>query len=97
MIYLDGVAKRYGTTIALHPTTLAPPPGQTTVLIGPSGCGKSTLLRLMIGLIRPDAGTVRFDGAPLDAGAIRPARQRMGYVIQEGGLFRILRHARTLR
>ena len=36
--------------------------GRTTVLIGPSGCGKSTLLRLLIGLVEPDAGTVRFDG-----------------------------------
>jgi osmoprotectant transport system ATP-binding protein len=57
------------------------------VLIGPSGCGKSTLLRLMIGLIVPDEGAVRFDGTRLARQSIRAARHRMGYVIQEGGLF----------
>jgi len=36
--------------------------GVTTVLIGPSGCGKSTVLRLMLGLLAPDGGVVRFDG-----------------------------------
>ena len=57
------------------------------MLIGPSGCGKSTLLRLIVGLIAPDAGTIEFDGAPLHSGNITLLRQRMGYVIQDGGLF----------
>jgi osmoprotectant transport system ATP-binding protein len=61
--------------------------GRTTVLIGPSGCGKSTLLRLMIGLQSPDAGSVRFAGEPLDEQQLPRLRQRMGYVIQDGGLF----------
>lgn len=61
--------------------------GATTVLIGPSGCGKSTLLRLMIHLIRPDAGSVRFEGTEFSAEAALVLRQRMGYVIQDGGLF----------
>ncbi len=87
MLALEGVSKGYDGTTALHPTDLAPAPGRTTVLIGPSGCGKSTLLRLMIGLIRPDAGTVRFDGEVLTPENVGAARQRMGYVIQEGGLF----------
>ena len=87
MLNLQGVSKTYNGTTALHPTDLAPAPGKTTVLIGPSGCGKSTLLRLMIGLIRPDAGTVRFDGVALGDDTVRAVRRRMGYVIQEGGLF----------
>ena len=87
MIDLRGVSKHYGDTTALHPVNLSLAPGQTTVLIGPSGCGKSTLLRLMIGLTRPDTGRVVFDGTPLDASTIRDVRQRMGYVIQDGGLF----------
>src|SRR5262249_50180336 len=58
-------------------------PRRTTVLLGQSGSGKSTLLRLMLGLLRPDAGTVSFDGEP-----VRPElRLRMGYVVQDGGLF----------
>ena len=87
MLDLQGVSKHYNGTTALHPTDLTPTPGKTTVLIGPSGCGKSTLLRLMIGLIRPDAGAVRFDGVALGPENIRAVRRRMGYVIQEGGLF----------
>ena len=87
MIELRDVAKCFGATQAVHPLSLRIAPGQTTVLIGPSGSGKSTLLRLMIGLVRPDAGTVHFDGAPLDRSNLRAMRHRMGYVIQEGGLF----------
>ena len=87
MLDLQGVSKHYGSTTALHPTDLTPALGKTTVLIGPSGCGKSTLLRLMIGLIRPDAGTVCFDGVALGPETVRAVRRRMGYVIQEGGLF----------
>src|SRR2546423_1732002 len=60
MLELIDVAKSYGPAQALYPTSLVMPRGRTTVLIGPSGCGKSTLLRLMIGLIWPDAGSVRF-------------------------------------
>jgi osmoprotectant transport system ATP-binding protein len=63
------------------------PAGRTTALIGPSGCGKSTLLRLLIGLVEPDAGTVTFDGRPVTAATARVVRLRVGYVIQDGGLF----------
>ena len=87
MITLDNVSKRYGTDQAVHPLSLTIEPARTTVLIGPSGSGKSTLLRLMIGLIPPDAGQVHFDGEPLTDANLRSIRHRMGYVIQEGGLF----------
>jgi osmoprotectant transport system ATP-binding protein len=87
MIELKGVTKRYGDTIALQPTELTIPAGQTTALIGPSGCGKSTLLRLLMGLLEPSAGTVRFDGTPVNAQTAQELRRRMGYVIQDGGLF----------
>jgi osmoprotectant transport system ATP-binding protein len=87
MLELNDVSKTYGATHALAATSLKMPRGQTTVLIGPSGCGKSTLLRLMIGLIWPDAGSVRLDGVALTPANARALRRRMGYVIQEGGLF----------
>ena len=88
MLELDGVSKRFGETQAVQDLDLRVAEGETTVLIGPSACGKSTLLRLMIGLLQPDAGVVRFDGAALPPGdALRAVRHRMGYVIQEGGLF----------
>jgi len=87
MIALDDVAKAYGGRRVLEPTTIAVLRGTTTVLIGPSGCGKSTLLRMMVGLVTPDQGTVTVDGRQLDAGSVSDLRRRIGYVIQDGGLF----------
>jgi osmoprotectant transport system ATP-binding protein len=84
---LAGVSKRYGATAALTDVELAFPAGTTTALIGPSGCGKSTVLRILIGLVTPDAGEVRFDGAAMHTLDLVALRRRMGYVIQEGGLF----------
>jgi osmoprotectant transport system ATP-binding protein len=87
LVQLTGVSKTYGNAVALHPTDLDFARGKTTVLIGPSGCGKSTLLRLIIRLLDPDAGTIRFDGAPITPVNISELRRRIGYVIQDGGLF----------
>ena len=87
LVQLRDVAKRYADTAALAPTNLSVERGKTTVLIGPSGCGKSTLLRLVIGLVKPDTGTLDFDGVPLSEQNIEQLRHRIGYVIQEGGLF----------
>ncbi len=87
LVKLNGVSKRYGSAVALHPTDLAFARGQTTELIGPSGCGKSTLLRLIIRLIEPDAGCVQLNGSEVSAANIEELRHRIGYVIQEGGLF----------
>jgi len=87
LVELNGVSKKYGGTAALHATDLAFPRGKTTVLIGPSGCGKSTLLRLIIRLLDPDAGTILFDGETITPTNISDLRRRIGYVIQDGGLF----------
>jgi osmoprotectant transport system ATP-binding protein len=87
LVRLVGVSKRYADAVALHPTTLSIDRGQTTILIGPSGCGKSTLLRLIIRLIEPDSGLIEFDGEPITPDNINAIRRRVGYVIQEGGLF----------
>jgi osmoprotectant transport system ATP-binding protein len=91
MFELNGVAKSYGGRQVLSPCDLVLAPKRTTVLIGPSGSGKSTLIRLMVGLIVPDEGTIRFDGGALSPANVREKRLRMGYVIQEGGLFPHLR------
>jgi osmoprotectant transport system ATP-binding protein len=87
LVELTDVSKRYGDAPALQPTDLEIPRGQTTVLIGPSGCGKSTLLRLIIRLVEPDSGTISFDGVRVTSDNIETLRRRIGYVIQEGGLF----------
>ena len=87
MLALVGVSKSYGSHRALHPTDLTIPAGKTTVLLGPSGSGKSTILRLLVGLVWPDAGQVLFGSTAINRSNVRALRHRMGYVIQEGGLF----------
>jgi osmoprotectant transport system ATP-binding protein len=87
IVRLVGVSKTFGGVPALAPTSLEVPAGETTMLIGPSGSGKSTLLRLMIGLVRPDAGQVCFGEVALGPATVQELRRRIGYVVQEGGLF----------
>ena len=87
LVQLVGVSKTFADAAAVHAIDLSIDRGKTTVLIGPSGCGKSTLLRLIIGLIQPDSGEIQFDGARLTVEKIDVIRRRIGYVIQEGGLF----------
>jgi osmoprotectant transport system ATP-binding protein len=87
VIALENVSRTYATRIALHPATIEFLPSRTTVLIGPSGCGKSTLLRMIVGLVRPDTGRVVIDGVLLSRDNVEALRHRIGYVIQDGGLF----------
>jgi osmoprotectant transport system ATP-binding protein len=87
MLELRNLSKSYRGLPVLHPLDLCFPAGRTVALIGPSGCGKSTLLRVLIGLVAPDQGEVLIDDEPLTEASVRRLRHRMGYVIQEGGLF----------
>ncbi len=87
LVELAGVDKQFGDCVALAALDLAFPAGRTTAVIGPSGCGKSTLLRLVAGLDAPDHGTVRIAGEKVTPAALPGLRRRIGYVIQEGGLF----------
>jgi osmoprotectant transport system ATP-binding protein len=87
MLELVGVSKRFGGAEVLRRIDLTAATGVTSVLIGPSGCGKSTVLRLMLGLLAPDSGVVRFDGADVGPRTVDAVRARTGYVIQDGGLF----------
>jgi osmoprotectant transport system ATP-binding protein len=88
MIELRGVSKTYSSAFkAVQSINLKIETGLTTVLIGPSGSGKSTLLRLIIGLVRPESGQVCFNGTEVLPHSAHSLRKKMGYVIQEGGLF----------
>ncbi len=87
MLELTNVSKRFGELQALQPTTLKIEPGKTTALLGPSGCGKSTILRIIVGLIQSDTGSLVFDDQPVTPENILQFRHRMGYMIQDGGLF----------
>jgi len=84
---LAGVTRHYGESVALARIDLSIEKACTTVLIGPSGSGKSTLLRLLVRLIAPDTGTVLFENQLLTNDNAGYLRQRIGFVVQEGGLF----------
>ena len=84
---IEHASKRYGALLALDDVSLAFAAGSTTALIGSSGSGKSTALRLLLGLEWPERGGVRIDGELLQPAQVLPLRRRVGYVIQEGGLF----------
>jgi osmoprotectant transport system ATP-binding protein len=88
VIRLENVTKQFpGGSNAVLDLTLDIPTGKTCVLIGPSGCGKTTTLRMINRLIEPDRGRVLIDGE--DTTGVDPAqlRLKMGYVIQQTGLF----------
>lgn len=87
MFDLESVRKTFHGKAALEDFSLVTARGLTTALIGPSGCGKSTVFGLMTGLLNPDCGTIKFDAQPVTPTRLQMIRRRIGYVIQEGGLF----------
>jgi len=96
LVHFRAVSKVFGNDVAVSDINLEIPRGQITALIGPSGCGKSTILRLIVGLLTPDTGEIQFDGDPIAPGTIMKIRRRLGYVIQDGGLFPHLTARRNL-
>ncbi|MCO6441616.1 MAG: ATP-binding cassette domain-containing protein [Nitrococcus mobilis] len=79
--------KRFAGQPLFQGLDLALPPQCITAVVGASGCGKSTLLQLINGLLRPDAGEVRLFGQPLDYCNLPRLRRRIGYAVQQIGLF----------
>jgi len=75
---LEGVVRWIGAREVLAGVDLAIEPGETVVLVGPNGVGKSTLLRVAAGVLRPDEGDVRLDGASVFT--VTAVRRRLGYV-----------------
>ena len=88
MIRLSGVGKTYPDgTVAVQELDLDVPRGRTVCLVGPSGCGKSTTLKMVNRLIEPTSGTITLDGEDVTRGDPVALRRRIGYVIQQVGLF----------
>lgn len=87
------LAKRYGDVAALDGFDLAIAPGERVGIIGPNGSGKTTALRLLLGLDRPDTGTVEVFGIAPES---RAARARIGYLPEETALFPFLTARETL-
>jgi heme exporter protein A len=95
-IELAGLGRRFGERTALRDVTLTVPQGATLVVLGPNGAGKSTLLRVLAGLLRPHAGTVRILGRelPREGWAVRG---RIGLLGHEPLLYRDLSPRENLR
>jgi oligopeptide/dipeptide ABC transporter ATP-binding protein len=81
-----GLMREIKTVRAVDGVSLAVRSGETFAIVGESGCGKSTLARLLMGLIEPTAGSVRFEGRPIDAlsgRALRALRRDMQFIFQD--------------
>src|SRR5690349_7748057 len=88
MIRLEGVGKRYADgTVAVHELDLEVATGEVVCLVGPSGCGKSTTLKMINRLIEPTTGRIFLEGHDVTSADPVRLRRRIGYVIQQIGLF----------
>ena len=87
IIRFEGVCNAFGTQTVLRDFSLDVEPGAFVSIIGRSGCGKTTVLKLVNGLLSPDTGRVLIQGQ--DVARIDPValRRRIGYAIQNVGLF----------
>ena len=83
MLELHQLSRRYGTNVALADLSFAVHPGDVVGFLGPNGAGKTTAMRAILGIVRPDSGSVRWNGALVDL----PARLRFGYIPEERGLY----------
>ena len=89
-IALAGVTKRFGSKVVLDGVDLSVEAGQSLVVIGGSGTGKSVMIKCILGLLRPDAGSIRVDGQEvthLSGRALAVHRARFGMLFQGGALF----------
>ncbi|HEY8167093.1 MAG: ABC transporter ATP-binding protein [Candidatus Limnocylindrales bacterium] len=83
MLEIDQLSKHYGPVTALDGATFAAQRGRLTGFLGPNGSGKTTTMRCVFGLVRPEAGSLRWDGRPIDP----DARLRFGYMPEQRGLY----------
>lgn len=88
MISLQDVTKQYPDgTVAVSELTLEVDEGVICALVGPSGCGKTTTMRMINRLIEPTSGRILVAGDDVTSLDVRQLRRRIGYVIQNAGLF----------
>lgn len=87
MIEIRNLTKRFASYTAVFDLSLTIAQGETLVLLGTSGCGKTTTLKMVNRLIEPTSGSIRVDGVDVMKQPAFELRRRIGYVIQDGGLF----------
>jgi ABC-2 type transport system ATP-binding protein len=83
MLEIVGLQKRYGPVVALDGASFTARPGRLVGFLGPNGAGKTTTMRCIFGLVTPDQGSTRWQGAAIDA----RARLRFGYMPEQRGLY----------
>jgi ABC-2 type transport system ATP-binding protein len=83
MLEVRDLTKRYGDVVALDGASFVAAPGRIVGFLGPNGAGKTTTMRAIFGLVRPDGGEMRWNGAPIG----REQRARFGYMPEERGLY----------
>lgn len=93
-IVTSGLTKRFGRTVAVADLSLTVAPGEVFGFLGPNGAGKSTTIRMLLGLIRPTAGTARLFGVP--AADVRVAHRHVAYVPADVALWPTLTGAEIL-
>jgi phospholipid/cholesterol/gamma-HCH transport system ATP-binding protein len=90
VISIQGVSKRFGSHVVLEDISFDVPRGKTSAILGPSGTGKSVLLKVVIGLLRPEAGQVFIDSEPITGvreKEVLRIRRKIGVLFQDGALF----------
>ena len=78
---LKGLTRRYGDLVALDDLSFTVAEGQMLGFVGPNGAGKTTAMRVVLGVLEPDAGEVRWRGRPVDF----DTRRRFGYMSEDHG------------
>jgi osmoprotectant transport system ATP-binding protein len=87
VIRLEQLTKRFGDTVAVDHLDLEVPEGELCVLVGPSGCGKTTTMKMINRLVEPTSGRILLDDDDVTHADPVELRRRIGYVIQQVGLF----------
>ncbi|MCB0307433.1 MAG: ATP-binding cassette domain-containing protein, partial [Calditrichaeota bacterium] len=82
MITITGLQKRFGKLAVLRGIDLNIAPGKVTAIVGPNGSGKTTLIKTLLGLVRPDSGTISLAGVSLNGDP--SYREMIGYMPQAG-------------
>ena len=93
-IRIDGLTKRFGDIVAVDDLSLTVAPGEVFGFLGPNGAGKSTTIRVLLGLLRPSAGSAEIFGVP--AGDVRRAHRHLAYVPADVALWPTLTGAEIL-
>jgi ABC-2 type transport system ATP-binding protein len=81
VLELQGLSRRYGDVVALDDLSFTVREGQMFGFVGPNGAGKTTAMRIVLGVLEPDRGEVRWRGRPVDAAI----RRRFGYMPEDHG------------